>query len=100
MGITGNRKQARMARDRKRREALCSEVPAGGRNPPEMLCLKPQAHFAHFKYHSDFQTSPDHKLGTSLQSNERTQRHPPQHTRSLGHEPELIPSRHLTALLS
>lgn len=91
MGITGNRKQARMARDRKRREALCSEVPAGGRNPPEMLCLKPQAHFAHFKYHSDFQTCPDHKLGTSLQSNERTQRHPPKHTRSLGHEPELIP---------
>lgn len=78
MGVTGNRKQARMAHDSKQREALCSELPAGGSDPPEMVCLKPQAHFAHFKYHSDF-SFPNHKLESSLQSNEIMKRHPQMH---------------------
>lgn len=79
MGITGNRKRARMAHDSKQRETLFLEVPAGESNPPEMLCLKPQAHFAHFKYHSDF-SFPNHKFGSSLQSNEIMQRHPQMHS--------------------
>lgn len=79
MGITGNRKQARMAHDSKQRETLCSEVPAGESNPPEMVCLKPETHFAHFKYHSDFFFFPNHKLGSSLQSNEIMKRHPQMH---------------------
>lgn len=40
---------------------MCSEVPEEGNNPVESLRLKPQAHFAHLKHHSDFSFT-DHKL--------------------------------------